>query len=78
MSYARRHTGVAIPVDALGKKACGGVQHRACVEQDQYELRAISKKLAEEAPERRLDVERRREVSMPSAVVKVDRSRTRR
>jgi hypothetical protein len=33
-------------------------QHRACVERDQLELRAMSKRVVEEAPERFRDAER--------------------
>jgi hypothetical protein len=59
-----------------GTRPC--CQHRACIERDQYELCAMSERLAEEAPERLRDAERRIEVSTMSAVVRVDWSRKRR
>jgi hypothetical protein len=51
-------------------------QHRACIEWDQYELHAMSERVAEEVLERLRDVERRIEVLMMSAVVRVDWSKT--
>jgi hypothetical protein len=59
-----------------GTRQC--CQHRACVERDQLELRAMSERVAEEAPERLRDAERRIEVPMKFAVVGVDWSKTRR
>jgi hypothetical protein len=41
-----------------GTRRC--CQHRACVERDQLELRAMSGRLAEEAPERWRNAERRK------------------
>jgi hypothetical protein len=68
--YARRHTGVAKSGDTSGKNAHDGVA--ICVERDQYELRAMSERLAEEAPERLSDSEQRREMPMTFVVGGVD------